>query len=109
MNNYKPYTYLYLSESQPYKIKVCLITQIPAGNNIRLAGGYPSTEGNITTLKYDIITDPAESNTRKQEIEKIIDWNGDEDHQVKVIIGAGSEGGGGGGTARVAGDEKELL
>ena len=106
MNNYKPYGYLYKRETAPKILKACFVAQIPAGKKITLVSGDPSTDHDITYIRFDIKNDSGETETRQVEHEYDISWDGDP-HTVKIVIGDG--GGGGGGKVSHAHTDAEVL
>ena len=94
MNNYKPYSYLYKSETEPRKLKSCFITQIPAGKKLTLQTGDPSVVNGKTYIRYKIEDDPSKTETRYEEFENEFGWNGSNmDVVVKIGDGEGDEGG----------------
>ncbi|MBM3436760.1 MAG: hypothetical protein FJY07_11150 [Bacteroidetes bacterium] len=87
MNNFKPYSYLYKKTSEPAQLRSCFVSKIPAYNN--LSGPTITTNGNITTISYTIVSDVTKVREWQFEGENILSWNG-HDHTVKVKIGDGS-------------------
>ena len=94
MNNYKPYAYLYKHSTDDKYLKVCFIVQIPIGKKITLRAGDPDTDGNKTTIRYNIENDNSQLNLRTEHKQHQFDWDGNA-HEVEIIVGDGSGNDGG--------------
>ena len=106
MNNYKPYAYLYKRVTEPSKLLVRFITQIPAGMKLTLREGDPFIGDHITLLRYSIEEDQTIHDDRKEEFEQEFNWDG-KLMAVQITIGSGM--GNTGGSSVISSDMAERV
>lgn len=96
MEFYKPYPFLYKDSGQN-QLTVSFIVYLDAEETL----SKPTiTEGqNSTKFEFTIVRDTSQPSNYQKEVNRVIQWNGN-DHKVTIVIGSG--GGGTGGTAIVS-------
>ncbi len=75
MSSLKPECVLWKKRDKT-KLKNVATVEVPAGKTLKLRHGDPSTTGNTTLIRYDVVTDTTQETIHTEIKTEEIAWNG---------------------------------
>lgn len=84
MSSLQPDCTLWKKKDKTKLKNVCTVS-VPAGKTLSLRSGDPSTSGNATTIRYDVITDAGQGSVHDETHTEEFPWDS-KYHEVTTIV-----------------------